>query len=294
MLDLARRPSVLAGSGRSGTTWLVELVNWRGDHRVIWEPLNAEQVPATRAVGPRRYLRADADDPTVRQVMTRVFTGRVRGPWIDSFNKRWIYRRRLVKMIRGNLMLPWLRAHFPHVPIVLLLRHPGAVVDSWRRQPWKQRLSAAPLLAQRELVEAHRLHEWVGRTLGDIEDALLAWCIENVVPLREVAHGQMLVVFYEDLVAHPQRELRRVMTWYGLPFDPAMLGRVGNPSAMIGENSPLQRGDDPVSDWATRLDADTRRLMSDMLARFSFDRLYGDDGRPRIAPDDAPGALTSA
>lgn len=286
MLDLARRPLLLAGSGRSGTTWLVEMLNWRGDHRVIWEPLNVEQVEATRAIGSRRYLPAEADAAAERAAFSRVLAGQVRGPWIDSFNKQWIYRRRLVKVIRGNLMLPWVRRQFPDVPVVFMLRHPGAVVDSWLRQPWKQRLSAQPLLAQPSLVEAHGLKKWVGKPLSDAEDAVLAWCIENIVPLREVAPGRMLVTFYEDLAADPNGQLQRILPWYGLTFDPEMLAHVNTPSAMVGENSPLQRGGDPVSDWTARLDSDTQHRIRNILAHFGFDRIYGDDGRPRIAADE--------
>jgi hypothetical protein len=294
MLDLARRPLLLAGSGRSGTTWLAELINWRGDHRLIWEPLNVEQVPETRPLGARRYLHADHDASELRSVWRRVLDGRIRGPWIDSFNTRLLYRRRLVKVIRGNLMLAWSARWFADVPIILLLRHPGAVVDSWRRQNWKQRLSAQPLLAQRELVERHGLHAWVGGERNELEEALLTWCIENIVPLREVPADRMRVVFYEDLVRDPEGQLQRVMAWCGLPFDRAMLDGVRTPSAMSGQGSPLQRGGDPVTAWADHVDADTRDMMARMLASFGFDRIYSEDGRPCVAPDEASASITSA
>lgn len=282
ILDCARQPVLIAGSGRSGSTWLAELLNVRGDHRVIWEPLNEEQVPLARVIGARRYLRASDDAPAERAAFARILTGRTGGAWIDTFNRPGVYRRRLVKIIRGNLMLGWVRATFPHVPIVFLMRHPGAVIASWARQGWRQSLSAEPMLAQPALVEAHGLHAWCSRPRDAMADMLLAWCIENAVPLHEVGLGGMCIVRYEDLKADPAGQLQRICDWIGRPLDPRMLARIDQPSALTGEHSPLTRGEDPATAWQRELDAHTCRLIDEHLARFGLGAYYSETLRSSL------------
>jgi hypothetical protein len=42
------------------------------------------------------------------------------------------------------------------------------------------------------------------------------WCVENVLPLEWAGQEQYGVVAYEDLLAHPQTEWKRVITHLGL------------------------------------------------------------------------------
>jgi len=114
----------LAGSGRSGTTWIAELMNFDNSYRFIFEPLHINRVPLAKPFGWRRYLRPDDDNPELLDSMKTILGGRFRNSWTDHFNRCWIPKKRLVKEIRANLLLGWLHKHFPQVRIVLLLRHP--------------------------------------------------------------------------------------------------------------------------------------------------------------------------
>ena len=49
---------------------------------------------------------------------------------------RCLYRRRIIKDIRCNFMLGWLKRVANNAPIVLMIRHPLQIVSSWSRLGW--------------------------------------------------------------------------------------------------------------------------------------------------------------
>jgi hypothetical protein len=145
----------VAGSGRSGTTWLSELLLSGTQRRYVFEPLS-RHVPQTAVFHRdlvKLYLRPDGEYPEHVAAMRDVLTGRVRNRWTERFNRRIVAEGRLVKEIRANLLLGWLQTNFPGMPIVLLLRHPCAVAASFVREGWVGRLG--DLLAQPDLVADH-------------------------------------------------------------------------------------------------------------------------------------------
>lgn len=63
-VDLAkgdhRRTVLIAGTGRSGTTWLSGLVNHDRRYRDVFEPFNPGKVEAFRGFRSKQYLRPGA------------------------------------------------------------------------------------------------------------------------------------------------------------------------------------------------------------------------------------------
>src|SRR5207248_8638707 len=145
----------LAGQGRSGTTWISEVVNHRGELRFIDEPFHPGRLAITRGFRPRQYIRPDDDDPAYLDPARAIVTGRVRSLWTDRYNRRPFPVRRLVKEVRGNLLLPWLHARFPGMPMVLLLRHPCAVVTSQFRLAEDWHVDLRRFLRQDALMQDH-------------------------------------------------------------------------------------------------------------------------------------------
>ncbi len=137
-LDLAgSRVAFLAGSGRSGTTWIQEIINFKKDHRVVFEPFWADRVPICAAFARHPYLRPSNREPRFVPPARQIIRGRLRSDWTDQFTDAGVYRFRLIKDIRANLFLFWLRHQYPRLPIILLLRHPVAVATSQLKRGWE-------------------------------------------------------------------------------------------------------------------------------------------------------------
>lgn len=253
---------VLAGSGRSGTTWLADAVCTRTRTQQVFEPLHPEEVPEVRALagwGPDRgphirshYLDPDRVHPAWRDFLERVSTGRVRNWWTDVVRTSWMPRRFLVKAIRANLMLGfWVRELSPHV--VLVVRHPCAVVSSRLHVPWHA--DVADILCQEELVECH-LRPW----LAEIErekDLLGAhavwWAVENLVATRQLAQRRHFFAFYEDLALAPDRRLGELFSWLELGHAPPRSADLLRPSRMTHPGNEIASLGERLGAWRTRL-----------------------------------------
>jgi hypothetical protein len=174
---------IIAGSGRSGTTWVLDTLARSNGLRTIFEPLHPI-VGQTAAKFAYRYIRVDANESALKDFMDGVFTGRLHNLWVNyrirkdrlkptvamlmSFHEsymlyvryrkllRHIFRyphqrsnRVIVKCIRANLMLGWLYRQY-HSKILFIMRHPGAVLESKMRleaQGWDD-WNVKPLLAR--------------------------------------------------------------------------------------------------------------------------------------------------
>lgn len=271
---------LLAGSGRSGTTWLQEIIDYRRDHRVIFEPFWGRQVSLCVDFAGRQYLRPTNPDRGFTRPALRILRGDLRNTWTDQFS-RWgkIYRKRLIKTIRANLLLKWLHRLVPAMPIVLMMRHPLAVVESQIRKGWEY--EPANLFRSDELVVDYLAP--FAALPGECRDAwdrnLLFWCIENYVPLRQFDAGEVHIVFFERLLNEPERELRRLFAHLGRKYEANALERIRSPSPLADPAGALSAVD-PASFWRASISRERLKRAREILSPFGLDRIYGEDPMP--------------
>lgn len=266
-----RRDTVfVAGSGRSGTTWLSELINHDNQYRYIFEPFHPENVPVCKDFHRKQYLRLDDERRTYLDAAERILSGEVRDRWADRFNRKLFARRRLVKDIRANLLLGWLTRNFPGMPTIFLLRHPCAVTDSRLRLGWRDNL--AEVMSQKQLIEDHlKPFEVEILSAGDaFERSVFLWCVENYIPLRQSGFGQVHVVFYERLLTEPERELGSLFNFLGEKADEKLVRKAR-----------AQPGRRPLDGWRERVSEPRLKKAVEILRLFGLDRVYGEDPMPR-------------
>ncbi len=266
-----RNTVFLAGSGRSGTTWLSGVINYRGRYRYVFEPFNPARVGAFAGFGSKQYLRPDDTREAFLKPARLALSGGLRDPWMDRFNTRLVARRRLVKDIRANLMLGWMRANFPGMPIVLLLRHPCAVVTSRLALGWRDNLDET--MAQEDLVRDHLLpmESQIRAAADDFERHLFLWCIDNYVPLRQFAPGEIHLAFYEDLLLNPEDGLRSLFGFLELDLDDRAYEKLGRPSPLSRMGAPPPY----VDGWREHVSSRQLERARGILALFGLDRVYG-------------------
>jgi hypothetical protein len=285
-VDLAKgdhKASVLlAGSGRSGTTWLSEVINHGGGYRYVFEPFNPARVRAFEHFRSKQYLRPDDGREEFLRPARLALTGALRSPWTDRFNRTFVARRRLVKDIRANLLLGWMRANFPGMPIVLLLRHPCAVVASRLALGWKDNLRET--MEQEELVEDFLLpvEAEIRAARDDFERHLFLWCIDNYVPLKQFGPDEIHLSFYENLLVNPEAELRSLFAFLGDDLDGRVYGKLERPSPLSRSYSTGHS----VDGWRSHTSPRRLEKTIEILNLFGLDRLYGEGAMP-----DPSGAL---
>jgi len=210
---------------------------------------------------------------------------------VDSLNLERFPRRRLVKEIRITNLVPWMHARFPEVPFVYLLRHPVAASWSATQLRWKPFLGE--FLRQDKLMEGP-LAPFAGVIARHGADAdlfhlhVLRWCLENVVPVELLPPDSVHVVFYEDLLEEPARELSRLAGYFGRfghrwPFDPMAPRDMERPSRANYRRTPAMPGEQRLESWVDVVPAPSVARAVALLSEFGLDRLYGASVRPNAA-----------
>lgn len=235
-------PRVILGSGRSGTTWVLDCLASANGLRPLFEPLHPVQSPMGARYAYRALLAGD-EEGELAQHFRDLAAGRVGSLWIDYRGRKerlfphpkqlasprawkrlahaWATHLRvrralrpalrreqtLVKCIRANLMAGWL-ARTLGFRTALIVRHPCATTESQYRlggPAW----DPAPVLTRYR--DNHRLHELTGgryvallnTRLTTLQALALNWVIENQWPVERSQEDGYGVVYYEHLLSQP-------------------------------------------------------------------------------------------
>lgn len=281
-----RRTVLLAGTGRSGTTWVEDVVNFDNSFRPMFEPFHSREIALIKHWKYRQYLRPDELDDRYLGPAATILSGKIRHPWIDRHNRRFVARTRLIKDVRIALLLKWIKRQFPEIPQILLLRHPCAVAHSKLKLKWDTHLDV--FLDQPDLVTdfLSPFLDLIRRAQEPFDRHILMWCVENYVPLRQFARGEILVVFYENLCVDPAPEVRRIMSFLRKPYSESILGALRRPSTLSRADSPIRTGEDLVTSWRGDISASQISRARELCGAFDLDVLYADQSVPQVGGED--------
>jgi Sulfotransferase family len=284
IFDVDPDPSVavlVAGTGRSGTAWVSNIINYANEYRYLLEPFQPYRTEEISNFKQRQYMRPDNTDPAFVLPARLVLSGAIHNPWVDRYNRRWISRRRVIPEIRANLMLKWLRDRFPKTRIIWLLRHPIADANSRLRLGWKNHLDE--LLSQETLVDDHigPLRREIMSAQTEFERQLFLWCIENFVPLRQLAPGDVHVAFYENFCERPKFEIDRLFHYLERPYTRAIFNQLCRPDLLNRDETQAVRRHDLVDSWRAQILPYQVERALEILGMFGLDVLYGEDAMPK-------------
>ncbi len=277
----------LAGDGRSGTTWISNIINYRNDFRYMFEPFHPHYIRQAEGYRFFQYLRPENKTHYFIDTAWQVFSGTMRSIRVDRFNRKTFVKKRLVKDIFSNLSLKWINTHFPDVKIILLLRHPCAVAVSkkkLREKKWMVR--PQDFLEQQKLVDDY-LHPFVDdiRTVeGFFEKQILIWSIIHYVPLRQFQKCQIHLAFYENFCVEPEEEISRLFSFLQedlpAPLPDKILKKLKQPSQLVHQTSAIITGESLIDTWRKNVtDSQMDRAMK-ILKRFQLDTIYSTDAMP--------------
>lgn len=293
--DAASRPVAwIVGDGRSGTTWLSEILNhdcWAAE---VFEPFHPMLVDTMRDMVPFQVPPGSGGWPRFRAIVDSVFGGSFRHPRATPSPEHFESRKgMIIKDIFAHLMVPWVLNRHPHVRTIVILRHPFSVAASkvalndacWMRD-------SAALLEQPSLRST-----WSASWQKELRGAssqfckyVATWCAIHRELLGSLRSGQVKVVFYEALLSTPLAKIRELRDWIGSPLgaqaaDGAWEELLDRPSR-VSDQDPVARSS-RLSKWQSKISADETAAGMRILERFGLDELYGLD----LLPNE--GALSS-
>jgi hypothetical protein len=302
MMTEQSKVRIVAGYGRSGTTWVQDVLATANSLRPVFEPMHPLHVKGADAFA-HQYISANRQEPELFQFLSQFFYGEYRSLWADyrvisrrllprlddlrsiqgcrkrlryyaefqgnfmRFNKQRKNPQRIIKLIRANMMLAWLRASFS-ARIVFIIRHPAAVVLSQMkaRQSWDPYAYIDRYRADSELLEilGPQMNRLLFQELEDVEAFTLCWCIENAVALEQAQSCGVPVVHYEQLMNRGLPEWERVLSALDLegmpdrklilePSQQAWGKKAKNAALLLDYASWMSEIDDSMSDRIQRI-----------------------------------------
>jgi len=284
-----RQTVLLAGAGRSGTTWVEEVINSDNDYRMMFEPFHSKYVDLLTEWNYVQYLRVNENNEKFLKPATSILTGNIRNDWIDKFNKRIFSQKRLIKDIRAQFILKWIKHNFPEIPIILLLRHPCAVANSRLKLGWNTHLE--DILVQDDLMEdflnpfKEKLENAKDKDLFDRH--IYMWCIQNYIPLKQFNEGEVLVIFYEDICINPETEIERIFSFIGEEISSKTIDKVKKPSALSQKDSAVVSGTDLVGSWRKNISNDQIERAFEILSIFGLQKIYDKSNFPLVSGPEA-------
>jgi hypothetical protein len=280
----------LAGVGRSGTTWISDIINYKNEYRYIFEPFHPYRVRLVRDFQYIQYLRPGNHEPRYLEPAKAVLSGRVRDRWTDVANKKIFARKRLIKDIRANLLLKWIHSNFPAIPIILLFRHPCAVANSWMKLGWGQedlgsRTDIEVCLSQEELMQDYLepFREDLEHAQSDFEKHVFIWCMQYYVPLKQFKRGEIHLCFYENFCKNPYEEIQSLFSFLGKKFDEQVLCGLRTPSSLTRKDSAIVKGTSLIDSWREHVSAQDLKNALKILNLFGLEQIYSGDSMPNPA-----------
>ena len=228
-------PQVLiTGFWRSGTTWVQEMIAEALDAKTLFEPFSPKaNPPFNRPVCDRssdtphreafipldvtRFTEQDLKflDAIFAGVCPARFAFLCRTSVSESFR-----RRAVIKMVRGQFVLPYLMARYP-IRAVHVTRHPCAVVASLLNTDWDWsfgEVKFANLWPHSEALDAS-LKEDVAKLIGYDDrpafERIAAYWAFTERQVARIQHERLLKVEYEPLVIGGRERFNTIINFLG-------------------------------------------------------------------------------
>jgi hypothetical protein len=309
----------IAGSGRSGTTWVLDSLAKANGLRPVFEPLN----PYASDMGYRyahRALLAGDHHPELRAFLSRAIEGRGERLWTQFRRQRvWLipsrsnvgsftsinrYARRLgrfameapelaclamrrepvVKCIWANLMLGWVAEQLD-CQVVVIVRHPGAVIESELRTGWDAEKTLERFRKDPQFHDATegRYARQLGRKLSHVEALALRWLIENQSHIEDESNHWAMVAFYEDLAGAEPAAWEPVCNHLGLRYKPNAT-TLARPSQQSSTRAARTADDELLRSWCVNISPEQSIQIQGMLDESQFSCYAMDSVRPNRVP----------
>ncbi len=117
----------LIGDGRSGSTWIANLIASTRHYRQLFEPFHPFKVPQFAQFPLNKFESRKARNDALKAKMAAIFDGRICHRRVDGPPARLIYDGLLVKDVFASLFAAWAMEQFPTSGPVLFIRNPFAI-----------------------------------------------------------------------------------------------------------------------------------------------------------------------
>ncbi|MBN1589448.1 MAG: sulfotransferase [Pirellulales bacterium] len=273
---------------RSGSTWLMNLIETLPGSCPIFEPLHPGYRPQMEKIDDQYYPRLlpDEDAAEFAAYLTQVFSGKTFTRWSSNhatFHSFLSAQRFVVKFVHANRCWGWMANHYANNKKIVLLRHPCAVVESMLRSPgrwqgWSREEVLGPL---RLAFDDAFVSEISRRAPNHVGMLAASWAADALLPICETTPESSLLISHEELVANPDGALTRLFAYLEEDVPAKARERYDVPSNTTNMKMKMAnlKGVRRLESWKKRLDGEAAREILDVVRLFGID-FYDDSPEP--------------
>lgn len=300
----SNKPILVTGAPRSGTTWVGRIIGHAPFIRYVHEPFNISNRPCYCGIKFDywfHYLSPENTQYFHSHLKHTIFPAFSRAGLVNSItqasqSKRirplvaylqsYLFYRVVVKDPIAVFSAKTLADLFD-MNILIVIRHPAAVVSSYKRLNWGQ--SFSHFLKQSELMEDHlapfraEIEDFARNNHDIVDQAALLWkLIHSMIIRYRETQPDWVVVRYEDLASDPIDVYRKMFSQLNLPFSGSMPRMIQaydldtRPTDTTRPYAIKQHRDQVVSEWKQHLTAaEIKRIrarVEDVSSVFFIDR----------------------
>ena len=278
----------LVGDGRSGTTWLADLINWDKRYRELFEPIHPGHVREAKKFGFNPYLRPHDRTSPIGKFLHSVFSGKFKHLRADTSKPQLFYQGLLIKDIYANLLIGWVHQNISKTKKIMIIRNPFSVVLSKQRnKDWIWMENPQEFLGQNALMHDYLapFEHFISHANDNfIENQILIWSIIHYVPFKQLSKGDIYILFYEHLFCNPEEEILRLFNYlYNDQFtelDGELLKLIRKPSRTQGNKFSTLSTQNSLDVWKDDLTTQQIDNGLKILEKFGLDTIYGDNSLP--------------
>ncbi|MCA8997191.1 MAG: hypothetical protein KDA80_09395 [Planctomycetaceae bacterium] len=271
-----RQTLVIAGSNRSGTTWVQETIASIPGAVTVFEPCHVDVIEQARSAGLHKltYRPADADWPEGEEYFRNVLSGR-HWHWYTAFinspSQCLRPERLVVKFIHANGLIGWLASTFEIPPPLVLVRHPCAVISSVLNLKWDLE-GTRQILLQSELVRTStELTRYIEGLATPLEQLTARWCLENAVLFKMPRPLPAQLVTYESVVLGGSAAMVEILNRWGVEPPASLSEAFAKESRLSAQNRTYKNAQHRLSKWKSERSSEEVRTILRMLNDFGLD-----------------------
>ena len=242
---------LIASNPRSGSTWLMELLQHMPKTAIVWEPFHVKQGVLSNKfnLGWRPIVHENKEFPKLKKQVDLIFSSKHISSWTTSkttVKDLCKAKQLLVKSVRCTGMLKWLVQNFDftHKPIYLV-RHPIPTVLS-------------------QLKAFHDKQDAEVTLLKPIE----TWLQTNS-DLHEHLDEKYLTIFYEDLLLNPKDELTKIELAWGKELV-RYIPSLRKASATDFQNDLQQNPRMQIEKWINQISEQQKKELQDLFDKYAL------------------------
>lgn len=240
----SRRPILITGSHRSGTTWVGRMIAKSPEIAYIHEPFNIENtrpgISGGKFANWFQYITFENETlyyPSIKSTLEYRYALVAELTAIKSFvdiarlirdYSKFLYfklkkKRPLIKDPIAIFSAEWLAQSFG-MQVIVMIRHPAAFISSLKRKNWQfdfNHFLQQPLLMRDHLsLFEDQIRTYAAHPPDIIDQASLLWkIIHHVIFCYQQSHPEWLFLKHEDLSRDPILYFEYVFDYLQLRFD---------------------------------------------------------------------------